>query len=1460
ATDWEIEYGISGFAQGTGTLVFDDSDGIPGETVSGLTSGTDYEFYVRSDCGGDFSDWVGPYAFSTLCDIVTAPFTQGFESTPENEVTTCWSIINGGGPDEWYVDDVGADAYDGTKVMYISWDSGPHDDYLITPKMSITAGSTDRFTFHSAGFSTTYTEIFNVLVSTTGTNVGDFTQIDGPISAPQSGWAEHIYDLSAYAGQDIYVAIQVTSTNQLHLYIDGVVLDALPSCPKPSALTANNVMATSASLGWTENGTATLWDFEIVNLTMGETPSGTPDATGVSNPYLAENLDPASDYEFYVRADCGGGDLSEWSQAFGFTTLCAPVIPDYFQNFDTYPPNCWEEASSGTPATGPSNFGSSSWVADEFLNTGSNMAVNVNLYFNNKEEWLISPEIDLSAGNHELNYMVATTDYANSGPIEGGMMGTDDEVQVLISEDGGTTWINLMTYNAANTPSNTGDAETIDLSAYTGIVKIAFWATEGTVDDGVDFDYDFFIDDFAVVFTSPDVNQGNCSQMQVSNNFENGYGMNEGGGFIVADDFIVSASTTNFSVESITGNFLVNGGVATMDVIFYTDNGGLPGTQIGTTIEDIVPTSQTVIGSAFGFDVYEVVLDLPTPVDFAGSGTQDDTTYWLQLVAVPNTTGNPVYWEVTTDNNIGNSAAFSAAAPIAWEHDATNPDAVFTIAGICTYVDCPAPIDLTATMTSSTSVDISWTEVGSATEWQIEYGPTGFTPGTGTVVADNDGTLGVSISGLTAGTVYDYYVISICSSGDSYATGPETFMTPVCDPSSQCDYTFTLTDTFGDGWNGAEMEVRQNGIAIATLMLADGLTADVSVPICDGIDFELYWSVPGAWDNEVGISITNPFGVPIYTLVPDSVTPPASLYTGNGSCTPPSCEQPLNLSVTGITSEGANLSWDIVAGATNGYIWYVFADGADPQTATPVDTGTTAAGVTTATADGLTPLTAYDFYVKADCDADGMSDLSGPISFDTEVAPPVCGGNFYDAGGPAGDYDNDANVTTVISPVTSGEAVTVTFTAFDVEAGWDVLYVYDGPDATYPLIDSGNPVTNGGFPAGGYYGTNIPGPFTSSDPSGALTFVFMSDPSFAFAGWEADVTCAVPPACPEPTDLMVTDIGEDSAQVTWAPGGSETEWEIEYGLTGFTPGTGTIISDTDAPGELISGLTSEMTYDVYVTAICGADISVQVGPVSFTTLAPGGCTFSNPGNNLENGSSNSGDLNRIVANDIMIPADESFSLETIVFNEFMTPGVTANTVDVYIYEDNAGLPGAVISTVTGVVPVSQTVLGNNFGYDVSEVVLDITPVTLDGQVGASTTYWIGLSVFTSDASNCFWENTTASIVGNGQAYDDGVIGYVLDPTLDGVYSFNGVCSELGVENHLFEGFTFYPNPVKRSLSLEANNQIQQVEVFNLLGQSVFKAQPNSMNPSLELGELQAGAYLMKVTINDVTGIYRLIKE
>ena len=85
--------------------------------------------------------------------------------------------------------------------------------------------------------------------------------------------------------------------------------------------------------------------------------------------------------------------------------------------------------------------------------------------------------------------------------------------------------------------------------------------------------------------------------------------------------------------------------------------------------------------------------------------------------------------------------------------------------------------------------------------------------------------------------------------------------------------------------------------------------------------------------------------------------------------------------------------------------------------------------------------------------------------------------------------------------------VTLTFSNFGVELEWDALYVFNGQSTNDPLFSSGNPETLAGFPAGGYYGFSIPGPFTSSHPSGCLTTKFLSDGAATELGWNTSISC-----------------------------------------------------------------------------------------------------------------------------------------------------------------------------------------------------------------------------------------------------------------------------------------------------------------------------------------------------------------
>jgi len=165
--------------------------------------------------------------------------------------------------------------------------------------------------------------------------------------------------------------------------------------------------------------------------------------------------------------------------------------PTYIQDFDgAYLPDNWYEAFGN-----PLPPGSSVWTqSDEFANDGvSSPGVKMNVY-GTDNDWLVSPAIDLAAFACELSYKVAATEYNNNNPVT---MASVDTVFVLVSTDAGATWNRnqrITFYTSTNSPSNSGDSETFNLSAYSGIVRFAFL----TIGTGTNPDMDIHFDDFQV--------------------------------------------------------------------------------------------------------------------------------------------------------------------------------------------------------------------------------------------------------------------------------------------------------------------------------------------------------------------------------------------------------------------------------------------------------------------------------------------------------------------------------------------------------------------------------------------------------------------------------------------------------------------------------------------------------------------------------------------------------------------------------------------------------------------------------------------------------------------------------------------------------------------------------------------------------------------------------------------------
>lgn len=111
-----------------------------------------------------------------------------------------------------------------------------------------------------------------------------------------------------------------------------------------------------------------------------------------------------------------------------------------------------------------------------------------------------------------------------------------------------------------------------------------------------------------------------------------------------------------------------------------------------------------------------------------------------------------------------------------------------------------------------------------------------------------------------------------------------------------------------------------------------------------------------------------------------------------------------------------------------------------------------------------------------------------------------------------------------------------------------------------------------------------------------------------------------------------------------------------------------------------------------------------------------------------------------------------------------------------------------------------------------------------------------------------------------------------DATLGGINYFPGASvSEMYIDDVLFDNgllgtndfdavaLSVYPNPVQDILNISTKEAVQNISVYDVLGKLVLQVQPEAISPSIDMGALSSGAYMVQVTIGDATKTVKVIK-
>jgi len=606
------------------------------------TSGTYYVSVAKYSCNPFANAWTLEYK-QTLpieCNPIAAPLFEDFEG---DFLPECWSKIVSAGNDITKSSSQNHTTDGSYSARFSSYSSSSdYNQYLFSPQVIIDDVNTQLSFWHRKSNSSS--ELLEWGIATTD-DPGDYSWT--PVVLSNTQWNETTVDLTPYIGQTVYLGFHYYGNYAYYVYLDDVSIQEPPACLPPSDLTADEITTTTALLGWTENGEATSWNIEFGE--VGFTPTEMPTNPGVDNPFMVDGLTAATSYDFYVQTDCGSEVLSEWVGPYTFTTLCEVSASPFSENFDgDYLPLCWSEATGDVPSP---VLGSSAWgQSTNFANaSGNSPGVKMNLYLTDND-WLISPEIDLGAGDKQVTFKVAATNWNGTNPVT---MSAEDKVYVLIGTSDNWDLANAITiYTDVNSPSNTGDNETFALTGWSGVVRFAFYAKgSGTVPD-----MDIHFDDFVVEdLPPPGMLAGSVSALDSGDPLEGVSVVAEPGTFEVFTNAL-----GEYDLELMPGEYEV-----TFSHPDYYTVGGI----------SVVITSEqtTTLNAVMETVPAPVCADLISPADNSNNAYPDAVLEWESPEGSPNVHGYKISlynlalgeW-IEENTDLGNVTTYTPAQPFDW--------------------------------------------------------------------------------------------------------------------------------------------------------------------------------------------------------------------------------------------------------------------------------------------------------------------------------------------------------------------------------------------------------------------------------------------------------------------------------------------------------------------------------------------------------------------------------------------------------------------------------------------------------------------------------------------------------------------------------------------------------------------------------------------------------------------------
>ena len=1203
-------------------------------TLTNLNPNTLYYFRLRSVCGGgEYSNWVIVSHRTDCAPIATLPFVENFDSytgttntsMAVNNLPYCWSNINEGTSTSYsgypiiYSSSSTAASGNNSVRFYTYTTSGTYDDQIaVLPAIDVNTltMNTLQLTFDARALSTSYPFNLEIGVLTDPTDANTFTLVS-TVSTQATTYANYEIPLNQYTGTGAYIAIKapLPTANYNYGYLDNVVLDLIPACPKPTQVHASNVTTNSVDLGWTENGSATSWVIEFGP--SGFTPGNGTTENATSNPYTIANLSASTSYDFYVRSECDGGEYSAMSSVYSTATACDAITAlPYVEGFDAYGtgesayPNCWTKIntySSNRPYVNSTHYAGVGSLYFYAASSTYNIAV--------------TPPFDQSI---PVNTLQATFMYRAYSSTDYMIVG------VMTNPTDANTFVPVDTIYPESTASTWVEKEVI-FNNYAGSGQyIAFYNGKPSTTCYSYID-DLFIGlipscpkptHVHVVSSSTTSIELGWTENGSATEWEIEYGP---AGFTQGSGNVESATTNPYTINNLTASttydFYVRSICGAGDISYYapvftastecdaisqlpyTEGFDTYGTgdpaypscwgKINTYSANrpyVNSTHYTGVGSLYfyaGSATYNIAIvpqfDASIPVSTLQASFMyraSSSTDYMIVGVMTNPNDASTFVPVDTVYP-GSSASAWVEKEVAFSGYTGSGQYIAFYNGkpstTCySYIDdlvidlipaCPKPQNVHAVNATVNSIELGWTEIGSATSWEIAYGAPGFDPEGASATTVTANTNPYTISNLTSTTTYEFYVRSSCGGGDvsywSNGLQASTTMAPENVP-------YTATFDANDAW------VLNNG------------------------NCTNYWA-KGTVGGTAALFVTDNGTTPNYTITSTSVVAAQKLFTIG-------------------TSDSVTITFDVeVKGESSFDYMKLFLAPASAQfPASTSAPGTNDYGYNTYSTN------AYNFYAhnyggESSSYPHILNQVTGTIHVVAKMPNPNATPTSTSTALLVFAWKNDPSVGTQppatitnLTVTTDGSSPVITNPTVTTNAATAIEQTSATLNATITNPD-GVTITAKGFEwkatTGGTY-TQIAGTGTGNSFTANLTGLtagtsytykaFIIYNGHTAYGTEQTFTTqnAGPAPCPTPTNVTTSNITHESITVSWDADDNVSSWNLQY-----RPENGTLSSATSTTNSYtISGLNPQTTYEIQVQADCGnGNLSEWSALVSATT-------------------------------------------------------------------------------------------------------------------------------------------------------------------------------------------------------------------------------------------------------------------